>query len=255
MPFLERINAPIVASNLDISEEPRLQGLFKQSLIIARGSRKIGIIGLVTTETEHSSYPDKVKFLDIAATVQRVSPALRAAGADIIIVLSHCGLAMDKRLVLAVGEHLDIVVGGHSHSLLYTGEVPSADYPADEYPLVYEKFGRKKLIVQALAYSKYVGHLKVTFNEANEIVHYEGNPIFMAANVPKDPEVEAALQPWKVEVDRIGEVPIGRSLIGLDKQLCNSGECSFGNLITDAYVDFVSFGPTVILKFEKKPLK
>lgn len=45
---------------------------------------------------------------------------LKSQGVDIIIVLSHCGLDVD-RIMAAKCPLIDLVVGGHSHTFLYTG--------------------------------------------------------------------------------------------------------------------------------------
>lgn len=47
---------------------------------------------------------------------------LKSQGVDIIIVLSHCGLDVD-RIMAAKCPLIDLVVGGHSHTFLYTGDI------------------------------------------------------------------------------------------------------------------------------------
>ena len=46
---------------------------------------------------------------------------LRADGIKIILVLSHAGYEMDLRIAAEV-EGIDVIVGGHSHTFLYTGK-------------------------------------------------------------------------------------------------------------------------------------
>lgn len=50
---------------------------------------------------------------------------LKSQGVDIIIALSHAGLDVDREVAAAVPD-IDIIVGGHSHSFLYTGEISQA---------------------------------------------------------------------------------------------------------------------------------
>ena len=45
------------------------------------------------------------------------SANLRDKGVDIIIVLSHCGYLIDLELAEKCDD-IDIIVGGHSHTLL-----------------------------------------------------------------------------------------------------------------------------------------
>lgn len=62
----------------------------------------------------------KLKFLDEVETVNDEAQRLKEKGVDIIIVLSHCGLNID-RIMAAKCPLIDVIVGGHSHTFLYTG--------------------------------------------------------------------------------------------------------------------------------------
>lgn len=63
-----------------------------------------------------------MKFLDEVETVNDEAERLKKKGVDIIIVLSHCGLDVDK-IMAAKCPLIDVIVGGHSHTFLYTGKV------------------------------------------------------------------------------------------------------------------------------------
>lgn len=45
---------------------------------------------------------------------------------DIIIALSHAGLDVDREVAAAVPD-VDVIVGGHSHSFLYTGKMSKGE--------------------------------------------------------------------------------------------------------------------------------
>ena len=45
--------------------------------------------------------------------------------------------------------------------------------------------GRKVLVVQASAYTKYLGNLTVRFDAQGEVASWEGNPIFMSNDKPQ----------------------------------------------------------------------
>jgi len=45
---------------------------------------------------------------------------LRDSGVNIIIGLGHSGIEVDKIIAKEV-EDIDLIVGGHSHTLLYSG--------------------------------------------------------------------------------------------------------------------------------------
>ena len=46
---------------------------------------------------------------------------LKSLGIDIIIAVGHAGYDVDKLLAEQV-EHLDLVIGGHSHTFLFKGD-------------------------------------------------------------------------------------------------------------------------------------
>ena len=60
-------------------------------------------------------------FLDEEESARRAAKAARASGAKLVIALSHAGFHVDVRMARQV-EELDLIIGGHSHSLLYTGK-------------------------------------------------------------------------------------------------------------------------------------
>ena len=86
-------------------------------LIRELGGVRVGIIGLVLTETATLSTPGPgVRFDDPVTTGKRLSRTLRSQGADIVIALTHLPMRDDKRL--AVEADIDLIVGGHEHELL-----------------------------------------------------------------------------------------------------------------------------------------
>ena len=113
---------------------------------------------------------------------------MKDQGVDIIIVLSHCGLDVDYQIARETASLIDVIVGGHTHTFMYTvknGETPPGpDKVQDEYPAVVESSsGHKVLIVQASAFMKYVGDLIVYFDQNGHVVTWEGNPIYLDTNI------------------------------------------------------------------------
>ncbi|XP_031832595.1 apyrase [Nomia melanderi] len=237
VPFLQNVKAPVVVTNIDASEEPSMEGLYKNSTIIERNGRKIGVIGVILSTTNTIAVTGRLKFLDEVETVNAEASRLKSQGVDIIIVLSHCGLDVD-RIMAAKCPLIDVIVGGHSHTFLYTGPPPFIDNPEDEYPVAVtqKNTNRTVLIVQAAAYTKYLGNLTVWFDELGEVVDWDGNPILLDYTIEEDPAMLMALKPWKVAVDEKARSKVGRSKVYLNNN-CRRTECNLGNLITDAMVD------------------
>lgn len=127
---------------------------------------------------------EKLKFLDESTSVQAEADRLKSQGVNVIIVLSHCGLDIDKIIAQNAGPDIDIIVGGHTHTFMYTGPSPGPDIAEDTYPaIITQNNGHKVLIVQASAYTKYVGDLTVYFDKDGEAVDWKGQPMFLDTNV------------------------------------------------------------------------
>lgn len=241
VPFMEALKSPIVVANLDDREEPSIQGLYKKSIIVERGGRKIGLVGALVVATVEISNTEKLRILDEIESVKKEADRLKAEdNVDIIVVLSHCGLVIDRRMAREGGSNIDVIVGGHSHSLLYTGSVvPGPDVPADTYPIVTNQpDGHKVLIVQASAYTKYLGDLVVFFDDKGEIQEWQGNTIFMENSIVPDEDIIRQLAPWKAEVDKVALREVGSVKTTLYQKDCARDECTFGNFVTDAFVEY-----------------
>ncbi|KAH9636325.1 hypothetical protein HF086_012590 [Spodoptera exigua] len=124
VPYLKHLNSKVVTANIIDDLEPTMQGLYEKSIIVTRKNRRIGIIGVLIATTDILASTGRLKFTDEIEAVKEEAEKLNAQGVDIIIVLSHCGLDIDREIALHAGPHIDIIVGGHSHTLLFNGEAP-----------------------------------------------------------------------------------------------------------------------------------
>lgn len=125
---------------------------------------------------------------------------------------------------------------------MYTGDdYPGPNRPGDKYPAIVEQPAasgqpaRQVLIVQASAYTRYLGDLTVWFDQSGSAVRWQGAPIYLDERVEPDAEVAAALLPWKRVIDAEGSRIIGSTNVPLLKSGCNVGECNLGSFMADAY--------------------
>ncbi|XP_072052014.1 5'-nucleotidase-like [Amphiura filiformis] len=240
--FLRNVNFDVVSANVDVSNETSLQGLFTKSVIKDVNGERIGIVGYTYRETpvlSHASVGATI-FEDEVETVQREVDMLIDEGIDIIIALGHSGYEKDLEVAARV-RGVDIVVGGHSDTFLYTGTPPSTDTPRGEYPTVVTQTHdstRRVLVVQDYAHAKYLGRLDVVFNDQGEVVEYSGNPVLLDDTVEQDPDILTDISKWGAPVRNISNEVIGRSNVILQGayETCCFRECNLGNLVTDAYV-------------------
>ena len=104
------------------------------------------------------------------------------------LFIGHSGFDMDKKIAKEC-PLVDVVVGGHTNTFLYTEPESKPDREEAEgpYPTIIEQpeTGRKVPVVQAYAYTKYLGYLKMTFDGKGELTEWEGNPILLTQDMPQ----------------------------------------------------------------------
>lgn len=239
VPFLKEVPFPVLASNLDDTLEPSIQGLYQRSTVITVGGRKVGIVGYLTTETMVIANPGLIDIGDEVVAVRKEARRLRREeGVDIIIALGHAGFAKDQQMALEV-EEVDVVVGGHTNTFLYSGKDPSTEEKMGEYPsVVTQRSGRQVPVVQAYAFGKYLGKLELSFDERGELASWSGNPILLDGSIPQDESILKELVPFRQQLEDKMKQQIGRTFVFLDgnRQSCRLRECNLGNLETDAIV-------------------
>ena len=60
VPFLHNVTFPILASNLNSSQEPDLDGLYVGSVVMEVGGHSVGLVGYITKNTAFLVDPGKV---------------------------------------------------------------------------------------------------------------------------------------------------------------------------------------------------
>ncbi len=226
--FMDSVNFPVLMSNADVSAEPALADKLMKSTVIERGGEKIGMIGLTPEDTPDLASPGKnITFTAPAAAVQGEVDKLTAEGVNKIIVLSHSGFEVDK-MVAANTTGVDVIVGGHSNTLLSNTQERAVD--------VYPVMVGDTAIVQAYAYGKYLGELNVTFNDAGEIVEAKGEPLLIGGQVAEDADIVSRIAKLAEPLDEIRNKIVASAAAPLegDRTVCRVSECTMGNLIADA---------------------
>lgn len=117
---------PLVCTNLVDTKGRALP--FSRSLTIDHNGVRVRVLGLLIMQYPQDSAWERVfgwRFLDPVAAVREFSGDLE--NGDALIVLSHLGLSLDRKLAHAV-PRIDLLLGGHSHDTLekpqYAGRVP-----------------------------------------------------------------------------------------------------------------------------------
>ncbi len=221
------VSFPIISGNIDVSRSNALAGKVDNHTVLEVGGKKIGIISALATDTAVTAAPsDAVIFTDEIESLQADVAALEAAGVDIIIALNHVGVKKDMAIAEAVAG-IDAVVGGHSHTKFSNTEEGAMAYPT--------MVGNVP-VVQAYAYSKYVGHLKLEFDDAGNVTSATGDTILLDASVAEDPAIVARVAELAgpIEEMKTRYVADAAAAIEGDRSVCRAVECAMGNLVADA---------------------
>lgn len=230
--FLDHVEIPVLSANIDTSAEPLLDGRLAPYTVIDVNGEPVGVIGLTTIDVPISSSPGPtLKFNDYLSSLAPVLADLDGQGIDKIVLLSHVGYGDDLRLAAQV-DGIDVIVGGHSHTLLSSTD-PAAAGP---YPtVVASPSGDPVLVVQAEAYGKYLGQLVLTFDGDGDILSWEGAPVLVDASVARDPAIQAIVDEMAVAVNAMRDETIGSTvnLLQGDRSVCRYAECTMGNLVAD----------------------
>jgi len=254
--FSSNVTFDLLACNLVQLENDTKHIKFQASKVVEVDGVQVGIIGYIARDTPRITAPDfpSLAFLDELLSVRKEAQRLKAMvpPVDIIIGLGHAGFQKDLEIAQQVDE-IDLVVGGHSHSFLYTGtpdihmiEEVEGDFPT----FVTQSTGRVVPVVQVYKYSKYLGHLKLNFDKSGELMTpVEGVGVSMAEVVtidkkfPKDPWIESLLNEY---CEKLAEFypTIGFSEVTLNK--VEYEESNIGNVITDAMAKHNQWNDTTI---------
>jgi len=249
--LIDGANFPILGTNLDVSAEPTLAGKLVTVTVLTVGGEQVGLIGLTTPDTAFSSKPGpNVVFNDPVASAQAGVAALQALGVNKIIALTHLGYDVDIDLAKSV-DGLDVIVGGHSHTFVYSPTLPitftppiypryGSLTPAGPYPtLTASPNGDPVLVTTAFCWLVFLGKFDVTFDDAGKVTAYGGDPIYLANTLVKDAGVTAMMLPYDVQVEALRHTIVGTTTVDLPvlsgaDQICRLRECRLGDLVTDA---------------------
>jgi 2',3'-cyclic-nucleotide 2'-phosphodiesterase (5'-nucleotidase family) len=215
---LSELGMPVLAANLSDAEGKPLPGTGDTKVFEFEGV-KIGVLGLTDDSSAMRSSPGTLRFAPSIPMAENQAKDLRAAGADLIVLVIHAPVQDDIRL-LNSGLY-DVILSGHDHDLMlfYDGRSVLAE----------AKEEGETLVVVDL-------EIKVGEGESRKVSWHPRFRIIDTADVTPDPEVAAKVAAFEAELGADLAEEIGRVETVLDsrKAAVRSGEAAIGNLITDA---------------------
>lgn len=207
---------PLLAANLRDASGRSAPG-FADSKIVDVEGVKVGLFGLTDDEAARRSSPGSLKLLPAIETAKREAKALRDAGADLVVVVTHSEWQDDLRLA-KLGS-IDIVLSGHDHNLLvaYDGRAAVGETQADGVNLV-------AIDVEMRISDDGVKRWTPRFR------------IIDTADVTPDAAIAERVAQYEAEVDKALDVDIGRTKTPLDsrKASVRGEETAIGDYFADA---------------------
>ena len=260
---------PILSCNCNAHSHERVKNNIKKWTIVEVDNAlktKVGIIGVTTPRTTYiSNTQGKVAFNEIIPSVREAVDELKDQGVNIFILLSHCGLGVDMETAAAVPE-LDVIVGGHTHSFLYSGNPPgkkisepddSGDSAVGPYPTMVDVEGGKKVaLVQARCYTRYIGKLDLEFDANGNMISHSGNPILLGgaastSDIANDPATLAKIDELNVGLDIFKSTNVGvaqKPLLG-SKPYVRFMEVSTANLVSQSQLRYAATSSNMLEYF------
>lgn len=241
--FVSKAQFPFVSANIDFSKDPALQSLTEGSIGDPAQSGKIypaavkeingeqvGIIGLTTEDTTFLANPgENIIFENATEKARATISDLKEKGVNKIIVLSHLGYNVDRKLADEV-EGIDIIVGGHTHTKLTQPDVRNAE-------------GEPTLIVQTGEYGNFLGRLDATFDEAGKLTEWNGQLLDLVQKnetgefvYAEDEWAKNRLAELSAPIEEMKKQVVGSTTVALDGERANvrTKETNLRNLVADA---------------------
>jgi 5'-nucleotidase/UDP-sugar diphosphatase len=207
---------PFLSANVQALPEPLP---VKPDLVISKpGGPKVAILGLTTSELTTTTHPRNVggvRVEDPLVVARRFTPSLHEKG-DMLIVLSHMGIADDRKLAREIPD-IDLIVGGHNHNL-YAQPVMVGDVA----------------IVQAGERGRWLGRMDLACSRGH-MVRTGYQMLSMDAAVPQDPAVAAEVASVAAEADKGLTREVGSAKVELSarREEIRRRESAFGNWVAD----------------------
>jgi 2',3'-cyclic-nucleotide 2'-phosphodiesterase (5'-nucleotidase family) len=198
----------------------------------------VAIFGLTNSRVPRYELPTNIPgltFYDAVETAQSLVPQILAdEEPDLLIGLTHIGYEPyageeDSDVKVAEGvAGIDVIVGGHSHTLLDPSVIVTSTINPEG-----------TLIAQARRYAMYLGKVNIGFTgnytDGYEVVFREGY-LLPAGDYEPDPTLTAYLEPFLADLDAYTSQEIGQTTVPLDALEAYTEETTGANLQTDAAV-------------------
>ncbi|KAH6629209.1 hypothetical protein C7974DRAFT_463327 [Boeremia exigua] len=230
--FLVNLTFPVISANIN-SQNEKVNKTVKPYHIFQE--HDLALIGVTTDETPSIANPDETTvFSDVVEAVQGAIDEIKATtNITRIAAITHIGYEKDQELAKAT-KGLQLIMGGHSHTLLGDMEKAEGKYPT----IVDNADGDEVFIVTAYRWGEYIGDIEVTYDAQGKIISYQGAPIHITNTTAQDTELQAQIESWRGPFEEFAAEVLGTSEVELDQTACRRQECLLGDFMADAMLAY-----------------
>lgn len=215
---------PLLLANLALPNGENINGVLPSKLLQA-GDVRVGLIGLTDPFSVYD-FLFGLQSLGVVPLVKSLALELRAAGADLIVVLSHLGWEKkepnhmtDQKLAWALQSEIDLIIGAHTHHLLENGV----------------QLGRV-WVAQAGKFAEHFGRIEL--EQQNGVWEIVCSTEAISAEIPPDPETVRYIQSLETELETQFAEVLG--VLETDFDYTELEPCAVGMLVADALRDYWS---------------
>ena len=264
-----RVNFPLVAANLDASQDPDLNTQSNLLPYVVYGFKEgskqrvqlgealhnfdhtVAVFGLVLEDMPNiSPETGELIFHPMIETAQKTVNELEAQGIDHIVALTHIGHLEDMRIAESVNG-IDVIVGGHSHTLL--GDMSHIGWGDDGIyaePVTNPNGVTQTCVVQAGQYAQAIGLVRIEFTATGKIQRCEGENTLLVADQFYDAGVKSEEAKFETnlnaELQHFIDAQRGIERVREQSELRTLIDTRYKPKLDEAYGDIIGFVPADI---------
>jgi len=215
---------PILLANVFNAGTDTRPDWMKPTAMFTVKDQQIGVIGVTSKDTPAivmAGNTAGLEFRDPGPIVSQMASELRAAGADIVVVLAHMpdvyGGNVSGEITTVAVPGVDLIISGHSHSG-YSGLI-------DNIPIIQQYSSGTAIGVSDLRYDRV--YSKIATSALQVVTTYN-------SNITPNDGISAAVDQYKDAIAPIVNAVKASTLGPISRTVNASGESQMGNLIADA---------------------
>jgi len=200
---IEQANFPYVSANIREKASVEIPDFAMPYVIKDIDGIMVGIIGLTTTTTPYSTFPDNVAdydFIDYATALEYIIPKVKEDGAELLIVTGHICYSEIVALVPTLADlGISVISGGHCHNDL-VGEIING-----------------VAVIKSSAYMQSYAKVEITYDKIEkEVVNIEPSVHLNESGNP-DQAVSDVVSYWRMQTDAELSEVIGYTNTEIDR--------------------------------------